>query len=846
MKKTIMLPVFLLFIAALGAADADFTTLNDPRIRRGATAQITEGPFGLKALSFDGSADAVSSLGITDPEAVQFTVAFWVRFDSVLEENDTGLGVYLNPAVWRLQWQLPTVSDRKIAARSVRHLDPGEWCYVVYTCDIRKDRAELYMNGIWEHTLDGVFPVKQDFTAIGRFHGALAGIRLWDRVLTPEEINSFAVTPETLRAVKSRLNAVKAEGPGLTRFLSGLKEKAEKLSSQPKAAVSELTDLERKVRIAEQLQKSDAAMRGTGLADAPFALMQVKACSTILRQPEKFPPDPVYTDVMRVAAAKGEYEPFSFIVHGYEPVGKLKFTASDFHSENGKTLPASILDGKIVKCWFQSNWHTYFKNTFGLLLPDLLLNDEELVRVDEVNRKNYLRFSYPDKTVYNCVNDVPERGVDPSGFNFLLEPVRDAPVLQSVRLTPGRGTQFWYTVHVPEDAEEGVYFSDVKATADGKDAGTFRIRLRVYPFTLPEPKTKFDPEKPYLGHLIRSAELMRYMELTQDQEEAERILKLDLANIKAHGFQWVGTAPYSSEPWRKKIFLRDLELHKEAGIGMTPFMGGFGASMKLYNLCSSPGGTNNITQEVYDSEMSSFREFLDRDVEEQAKALGHRNIWFYSYDETQSSAGLLLLSNHRIELLKRGYTTYTTGWDANYKKLPAFEQAHATATYPNARDGENWQAIGGCLLSYAQPFAGPDDPELMRRHHGLELYLLGFSGFSCLDYASGTHLWNSNANKSEYTNMLVAYPTGAGPVNSIAFEGVREGLDDVRYATLLQQEIRRAFASGSPERIRAAKRAALFLEDLRPDRIDPDRVRQAAAGHIIHLMKLAKTQKEQL
>ena len=116
--------------------------------------------------------------------------------------------------------------------------------------------------------------------------------------------------------------------------------------------------------------------------------MRVQAVSSIIRTPEEFPQDAEYTPEARAAAAKGEFEPFSFIAHPYENIEKFEMKASDFKSEDGAAIPASALDMKVVKCWYQANWNSYFNSGNQILVPDLLLSDETLVKVDEV-KKNY-------------------------------------------------------------------------------------------------------------------------------------------------------------------------------------------------------------------------------------------------------------------------------------------------------------------------------------------------------------------------------------------------------------------------------------------------------------------------
>ena len=134
-----------------------------------------------------------------------------------------------------------------------------------------------------------------------------------------------------------------------------------------------------------------------------------------------------------------------------------------------------------------------------------------------------------------------------------IEPVKDAKTLQPVKLTPGRGTQFWLTVHVPQDAKSGLYTSRVQTRCDGKDTGTFDITLRVYPFELPRAKTAYDLNEDYITFII-GVNLGVYAGMTKDLDEAARILKMDYANMAAHNIHHPGVAVFDGSKRSEEVF----------------------------------------------------------------------------------------------------------------------------------------------------------------------------------------------------------------------------------------------------------------------------------------------------
>ena len=61
---------------------------------------------------------------------------------------------------------------------------------------------------------------------------------------------------------------------------------------------------------------------------------------------------------------------------------------------------------------------------------------------------------------------------------------------------------------------------------------------------------------------------------------------------------------------------------------------------------------------------------------------------------------------------------------------------------------------------------------------------------------------------------VAVYPSEDGPVPTPRYEGVREGVDDMRYVFTLREAIKDGLGSGDRAREAAARRAAQQLEEL--------------------------------
>ena len=133
---------------------------------------------------------------------------------------------------------------------------------------------------------------------------------------------------------------------------------------------------------------------------ATIAHWAVPAMSEVMRLPDAVPQDGEKGGTVTIVAARDEYEPGSFVVRSDVDLGKEKFEIGDLKQvektgegeerETGVVLPTEDIDLKFVKVWYQNRnaWFSYFGDTGFKLCPELLVNDEDLVRVDTAKGAN--------------------------------------------------------------------------------------------------------------------------------------------------------------------------------------------------------------------------------------------------------------------------------------------------------------------------------------------------------------------------------------------------------------------------------------------------------------------------
>jgi len=191
--------------------------------------------------------------------------------------------------------------------------------------------------------------------------------------------------------------------------------------------------------------------------------------------PDQIPSDGREGAPIGIIAAKGEYEPGSFILRSDADLGKVTFELSDLKTKNGKVFPKSKLDLKTVKVWWQCGnaWFSYFADKGRKLCPELLLNDEDLVKVDLEKECNYARTTEKDGTVnYFWLGDPKAfhtRTADIKGpyvggddvFQCMKPNFCDAAKHCGASLPKNVSKQFFLTANVTKDQPAGIYHGTV-------------------------------------------------------------------------------------------------------------------------------------------------------------------------------------------------------------------------------------------------------------------------------------------------------------------------------------------------------------------------------------------------
>lgn len=430
-----------------------------------------------------------------------------------------------------------------------------------------------------------------------------------------------------------------------------------------------------------------------------------------------------------VRACCGQYVPISFCVRSEKPLVGL---IVEPWCRTADLDP----DVKYVTCWWQAGDESHRKNktTFS---PELLLKDPAIVTVDMAAQRSTIR-----------------------------QPVQDAKELQPIYLKAYTTQQYWVTVRVPENGR-GRHNLVLLINSCGRLLGTITVHIDVLPFELEPPE--LDYALYYRGQLDGSTE----PQINADVKTPE-LYRAEMRNIAQHGVEYptMYQGMYGKTvPETDARILEEIAIRKSEGIEVDP----------LY-FCG--GGENR----AYKAPIETLEGVMVRVLERRILLLdqGIKELFFYGSDEARGNK--LLEQREAWQAIQEvGGKVFVACRDEAIDFVGDILDV-AVATPPSKATIEKWHANDKKIWLYGDPQTAPEHPEMFRRNYGLQLLADGWDG--CCPYAYQSHksdIWDDFDGTTEYRDLVLAYPTIDGVIDTIQWEGFREGITDVRYASTLKK-----------------------------------------------------------
>ncbi len=457
-------------------------------------------------------------------------------------------------------------------------------------------------------------------------------------------------------------------------------------------------------------------------------------------------------DTIRISACRGEFEPASFVIRPTVNVTGVMIDVTDLKDSNGNTIPKSRVDIRLVKCWYQAGIKSIEKEGGKFLVPELLLKDDSLVKVDQAAQMNYVRITVNGISQY--IDITSPNAVFPADAE-----IHDAKVLQPFDAEANTNKQIWITIQVPKSAKSGVYKGRVTLKDGSQILGVTNIMLTVLPFDLKE--SVMDYGLYYIGKL-RSGKVL----VPNSEYKSEGQYAAELQNMKDHGVLYPTLYQYYDT-----MLGRSLSIRKKVGL----------PTDKLYALQVNPGSDSNIV---------SSPTLLNNIAKWKALAsqYGFQNLYIYGKDEATGNA---LLSQRGVMYAAHtaGVKTFVACYKGAADAIGDLLDLPILSGYYKPHEVKKWHQLGKKVFIYGYPQAGVEDAALYRRNYGLGALCNGYDGV--MNYAYQREfgqIWNdfdSYAKAFQYRDHVFAYPTSDGVIDTVQWEGFREAIKDVRYLTTL-------------------------------------------------------------
>lgn len=449
---------------------------------------------------------------------------------------------------------------------------------------------------------------------------------------------------------------------------------------------------------------------------------------------------------VRLTACRGEFESATIGVFAAADLRNVRLELSDLVTEDGEVLPASVADPYHVKYWYQAGCGSVTRGR-TTLLAELLVRDPDILSIDPKERANVLQF-----------DPIPD----------------DAGTLQPIDIPAWESRQVWITFRIPNDAKAGLYRSEARIVADGAAPVGVPISVRV---------PSWDLERNPVLHGLYYGHRLPELATEEGEDRFFAMIEAELRDQAEHGCNvvatYIGPSPLPSDPSPYASFQRIHEIQRRYDPAIdTPF------------ICI-------VTQIGWqkDEKLQALTEQA-RKHEAWARANGRDGFFFHGMDEASGPA--LVRERPSFEAVRRGGAGVFVACKPSF-----FDGMGDLLNFANVTGrlvpalANKVHALGNRITSYGNPQVGVEMPEVYRRNYGLALRAAGYDGSINCTYRTvdNRKCWD-DFHEDRYRGHNFAYPGVDGPIDTIQFEGWREGIDDIRYAATLERAIREAANCG--------------------------------------------------
>lgn len=498
---------------------------------------------------------------------------------------------------------------------------------------------------------------------------------------------------------------------------------------------------------------------------------------------------PEISEIIRhvsVQASPGEFEPTTFLIRSTKDILNVTCEVSDMvgtqGEASGKMIPPQengikTVDVRLVKIWQQAGRDTDIAAE-PVMVPELLVYDD----------------------LETLSGDLPEA----------------SQVLRTA-FAENQSKQFWVTVFVPPATTAGRYEARITILGDGQVIARLPLVLNVLPIQLKEPKQSYilyydstvlgsvnDPVRENLidiqmedvrRHGFSGVRLSGTLAINHLNDPTQNTLLRNIDKFIAHGFQgpliykfW----SYTTNLPEKLKFIVD----RSNELGITPYFYGQDEPNKLCpgvdSNCADPDDENypqnSMGHHLYRSQLiheagGQVGVAIRKDI---ADLLDNFESQAYDVQNPYTFVPFrdLLTGPEKLEIANYKGSLFLGPQDPQWYKMEKLW------TYiENLRAGKMKKRTDKLEVYYWQMWY--EYPLRNRLMSGYFLWTSRLDGVWPYVYEAPSNNPYDDFDSPNGRDMMVVYPSRQGPIPTLKWEEIREGYDDVRYLTTLNELLKK-------------------------------------------------------
>ena len=458
---------------------------------------------------------------------------------------------------------------------------------------------------------------------------------------------------------------------------------------------------------------------------------------------------------LNLKATKNEYETAYIAMTSTLNNGDTVGTLSDFVSTNGDVISSNSIQMKVVKNWFQSGRKPTF-SVFPVYTPELLVEDDVMpIQCGTVSDTDF------KDGVSGC-----SASTLPSALPSIPNNLGYFKTTLDNNITKQIAIKF----HIPSTQKSGIYSGTLTASSVGGSTVSLPIKIEVSDFELESPSKIFG---------------IYHQANPNNTSQATRLLELD--DMAKHGLNsiWLQGADLAfSNPESAKTAGLDMfatyylpsptaAKYLEAGnklitSGFEPY---FYGQDEPYSTTAKMVDHLKLSKDIHATVTNDGQtgKVITAITKDSVEKLNNPNSEIYTNVATY---GTYTFAEAHLDFANLNVETRNTTTAGMYFQnlLNDVVQPTTYASIPHYRETYYWQIM-------------QENPGINRYYSGIHLWLTKLDGIIPYVYQ---HIYGNPYDDFDpwsllnYRDHFVTYPSQQGPVDTVQWEGLREGIDDYR------------------------------------------------------------------